>query len=175
MCRRRSANSARVITCLRVCRDPIKQDGRDFNRKTKGARTPSSESRVPAFQAGCRGFEPRLPLQALNRLFTGSLQAASWQASGERVSKQAVLCCVNMQVSLILSRQGSLSKRRTAKPHPLTPSLAPLLLLLPSTQRKQDRSPLNRLQRRQRAYQQRRAMSPPRAPPCPVVGSLRRL
>jgi len=27
----------------------------------------------------------------LNRLFTGSLQAASWQASGERVSKQAVL------------------------------------------------------------------------------------
>jgi len=30
----------------------------------------------------------------MNRLFTGSLQAASWQASGERVSKQAVLCCV---------------------------------------------------------------------------------
>ncbi len=128
-----------------------------------------------AFQAGCRGFEPRLPLQIVYRLFTGSPQAASWQASGERVSKQAVLCCANMQVSLILSRQGSLSKRRTAKPHPLTPSLAPLLLLLPSTQRKQDRSPLNRLQRRQRAYQQRRAMSPPRAPPCPVVGSLRRL
>src|SRR6266568_3408012 len=49
--------------------------------------------RVPAFQADCRGFESRLPLHALNRLFTGSRQAASWQASGERVSKQAVLCC----------------------------------------------------------------------------------
>src|SRR5205807_10354129 len=47
--------------------------------------------RLSAFQAGCRGFESRLPLQALNRLFTGSLQAASWQASGERASKQAVL------------------------------------------------------------------------------------
>src|SRR5436309_878257 len=30
----------------------------------------------------------------MNRLFTGSPQAASWQASGVRVSKQAVLCCV---------------------------------------------------------------------------------
>src|SRR5437879_6026353 len=54
----------------------------------------NSAGRVPAFQAGCRGFESRLPLHALNRLFTGLLQAASWQASGERVSKQAVLCCV---------------------------------------------------------------------------------
>src|SRR3989440_6933440 len=53
----------------------------------------NSVGRVPAFQAGCRGFESRLPLFHLNRLFTGSLEAASWQASGERVSKQAVLCC----------------------------------------------------------------------------------
>src|SRR5205085_12424690 len=51
----------------------------------------AANSRHPAFQAGCRGFEPRLPLSSLNRLFTGALQAASWQASGERVSKQAVL------------------------------------------------------------------------------------
>jgi len=48
-------------------------------------------SRQAAFQAGCRGFEPRLPLSHMNRLFIGSPQAASWQASGERVSKQAVL------------------------------------------------------------------------------------
>src|SRR6266700_7961332 len=47
--------------------------------------------RPPAFQAGCRGFESRLPLQHMNRLFTGSLQAASWQASGDRESKEAVL------------------------------------------------------------------------------------
>jgi hypothetical protein len=45
----------------------------------------------PAFQAGCRGFESRLPLQHMNRLFTGSLEGASWQASGDAVSKHAVL------------------------------------------------------------------------------------
>ena len=49
--------------------------------------------RTPAFQAGCRGFEPRLPLQKMNRLFTGSPEAASWQASGDTVSKEAVLQC----------------------------------------------------------------------------------
>ena len=51
----------------------------------------TQSGRVPAFQAGCRGFESRLPLFSLNRLFTGSPEAASWQASGDAVSKQAVL------------------------------------------------------------------------------------
>src|SRR6266566_6519603 len=42
----------------------------------------SAMLRPSAFQAGCRGFESRLPLSSLNRLFTGSPQAASWQAGG---------------------------------------------------------------------------------------------
>ncbi len=30
---------------------------------------------VPAFQAGCRGFESRLPLHGTNRLFAGPSRA----------------------------------------------------------------------------------------------------
>ncbi len=32
--------------------------------------------RHPAFQAGCRGFEPRLPLQRMNRRHRSASQAA---------------------------------------------------------------------------------------------------
>jgi len=39
--------------------------------------------RVPAFQAGCREFESRLPLLFFNRLFAGAWQAASEEASSE--------------------------------------------------------------------------------------------
>ena len=41
--------------------------------------------RRSAFQAGCRGFEPRLPLSRMNRLCAGRLQAASEQPGGERL------------------------------------------------------------------------------------------
>ena len=76
MCRRKSENLAQLITCLLACLDPIKQDGEDFNRKRKEARrTLSKGGRVPAFQAGCRGFEPRLPLHVVNRLSGRALEA----------------------------------------------------------------------------------------------------
>ena len=32
--------------------------------------------RAPAFQAGCRGFEPRLPLFRIDRLYAGRSEAA---------------------------------------------------------------------------------------------------
>src|SRR5258708_16639494 len=50
-------------------------------------------SRVPAFQAGCRGFEPRLPLFSINRLCASDSRAFGEQPSGERTSKEAVLYC----------------------------------------------------------------------------------
>ena len=35
-----------------------------------------TRGRVPAFQAGCRGFEPRLPLSSLSRRSRSASQAA---------------------------------------------------------------------------------------------------
>jgi hypothetical protein len=39
--------------------------------------------RVPAFQAGCREFEPRLPLFARDRCFHKAFQAALREASSD--------------------------------------------------------------------------------------------
>ena len=47
---------------------------------------------VPAFQAGCRGFEPRLPLFSMNRLSESAWQAASQKASGERNRRRRFVC-----------------------------------------------------------------------------------
>ncbi|HET8851350.1 MAG TPA: hypothetical protein VFN02_02405, partial [Ktedonobacteraceae bacterium] len=49
--------------------------------------------RRSAFQAGCRGFESRLPLHRMNRLCAGRSGAVSEQPGGERASKEAVFCC----------------------------------------------------------------------------------
>jgi len=49
--------------------------------------------RPPAFQAGCRGFEPRLPLSSVHRLFAGTSHARWEQPGGEEESKQAMFCC----------------------------------------------------------------------------------
>ena len=43
--------------------------------------------RIPAFQAGCRGFEPRLPLQRIHRLFAGRSEAAWWQPGSDQTGK----------------------------------------------------------------------------------------
>src|SRR6266704_5235416 len=50
-------------------------------------------SRAPAFQAGCRGFESRLPLSCMNRLCAGRSEAVWEQPGGERASKEAVFPC----------------------------------------------------------------------------------
>jgi len=42
---------------------------------------------VPAFQAGCRGFESRLPLPNVHRLFAGWFHARWEQPGSEEVSK----------------------------------------------------------------------------------------
>src|SRR5712691_1189238 len=44
----------------------------------------------PAFQAGCRGFEPRLPLSSVHRLFAGTSNARWEQPGSEEESKQAM-------------------------------------------------------------------------------------
>ena len=44
--------------------------------------------RHPAFQAGCRGFEPRLPLHAVNRLCVSASGASWWQPNGEGESER---------------------------------------------------------------------------------------
>jgi len=46
--------------------------------------------RHPAFQAGCRGFESRLPLPSIDRLCAGRSQADWEQPGGDTVSKEAV-------------------------------------------------------------------------------------
>ena len=43
---------------------------------------------VPAFQAGCRGFEPRLPLFVVDRSFRSRSEAASREASGEEARRE---------------------------------------------------------------------------------------
>src|SRR2546429_5258403 len=50
----------------------------------------NSVGRVPAFQAGCRGFESRLPLLIVHRLFAGTSNARWEQPGSEEVSKQAM-------------------------------------------------------------------------------------
>ena len=50
----------------------------------------NSVGRVPAFQAGCRGFESRLPLSSVHRLFAGTSNARWEQPGGEEESKQTM-------------------------------------------------------------------------------------
>ena len=48
----------------------------------------------PAFQAGCRGFEPRLPLLSIGRLCAGRSQAVWEQPDCDTASKEAVLAAI---------------------------------------------------------------------------------
>ncbi len=49
--------------------------------------------RPSAFQAGCRGFESRLPLHSIDRLCAGRSQAAWEQPGSDIASKETVFLC----------------------------------------------------------------------------------
>jgi hypothetical protein len=67
-----------------------------FNRRRYPAFTYfycTFSGRVPAFQAGCRGFEPRLPLSCIDRLCASRSQAAWEQPGSDTAGEEAVLFC----------------------------------------------------------------------------------
>ena len=53
----------------------------------------------PASQAGCRGFEPRLPLLRIDRLCAGRSEAAWWQPGSDTASKEAVFLCAQVRAA----------------------------------------------------------------------------
>src|SRR5713101_370026 len=59
----------------------------------------NSVGRVPAFQAGCRGFESRLPLPFVHRLFAGRSEAAWRQPGGVWASKETMFLCAKRRAA----------------------------------------------------------------------------
>ncbi len=53
----------------------------------------------PVFQAGCRGFEPRLPLHSIDRLCAGRSQAAWRQLGSVRESKETMFLCAQRRTA----------------------------------------------------------------------------
>src|SRR5713101_5941477 len=72
--------------------------------------------RHPAFQAGFRGFESRLPLSYLHRLFASRLQAAWRQPGSVWASKGTMFLCVKRRAatSCLVSRRHPASRRATS-------------------------------------------------------------
>jgi len=46
----------------------------------------------PAFQAGCRGFEPRLPLSSMNRLSIGAPLILFLSATSDLLTRSSSTC-----------------------------------------------------------------------------------